>query len=575
MNHLDLSPLIQILEGFSPQGRTALLPALHAAQQIYGYIPETAAAQVARSLKVPLADVFGVIDFYALLYSEPVGKTVVHVCNDPACALAGSEAILKQMAAQVEIQPGKADQPLSLTVERSPCLGLCEHAPALLVQGQPVANANTQTWQDLVAGKGARPHTILGGDLSMLTSNCGKGHTTSLAEYRQHGGYQALQKALSMGPPAVVEEIKKSGLVGRGGAAFPTGLKFEGAAKAPGEVKYVICNGDEAEPGTFKDRVMLQDDPHSVLEGLIIAAYAVGAAKGFVYIRGEYRVPYQAMLAAVQEARVAGLLGEHILGAEFSFDVEVRLGAGAYICGEETALFESIEGKRGFPRIKPPFPTTNGLFGKPTAINNVETLTNVPLIIRVGAEEYRKVGTEKSPGPKLFCVSGDVVRPGLYEVPFGVTVRHLLYDLAGGLRPEHTFQAALFGGAAGAFATQDDLDVRLSFEDLRTAGLPLGSGVITVFDETRDLRDVLLRLTHFFKEESCGKCYPCQLGTQRQYEIMERVLAGKTLHGDSERLQDVGWTMTDASLCGLGQTAASAVLSAVKHWPGLFQNGHV
>jgi len=259
------------------------------------------------------------------------------------------------------------------------------------------------------------------------------------------------------------------------------------------------------------------------------------------------------------------------LWSGFDFDIEVRRGAGAYICGEETALFESIEGKRGFPRIKPPFPTTFGLFGKPTVVNNVETLVNIPLILQIGASAYRQLGTEKSPGPKLFCLSGDIVRPGLYEVPFGVTFRHLMDDLAGGMRPGRKFQAALFGGAAGAFAVAKDLDVRLTFEDLRAAGLPLGSGVITVFDETRNLKDILLRLGHFFADESCGKCYPCQLGTQRQYEILQRLAAGSALPGDKERLLDVGWTMTDASLCGLGQTAASAVLSAVRLWPELFE----
>jgi NADH-quinone oxidoreductase subunit F len=276
------------------------------------------------------------------------------------------------------------------------------------------------------------------------------------------------------------------------------------------------------------------------------------------------------MQQAVAESRAAGYLGENILGAGLSFDVELRRGAGAYICGEETALFESIEGKRGFPRMKPPFPTTHGLFGQPTAISNVETLVNIPTILAAGAAAYRSIGTEKSPGSKLFCLSGDVARPGLYEVPFGATFRHLLEDLAGGVRDGKAFQAALFGGAAGAFTTEKDLDVRLTFEDLRAAGLPLGSGVITIFDETRDLHDVLMRLGHFFAEESCGKCFPCQIGTQRQYEILQRMFNGEFLPGDIERLQDIAATMTDASLCGLGQTAGSAVMSAARLWPELF-----
>jgi NADH-quinone oxidoreductase subunit F len=296
-------------------------------------------------------------------------------------------------------------------------------------------------------------------------------------------------------------------------------------------------------------------------------------AKGYIYIRGEYLIPYRVMVNALQEAAQAGYVGENILNSGFSFSIEIRRGAGAYICGEETALFESIEGKRGFPRVKPPFPTTHGLFGLPTAINNVETLANIPLIIDQGADAYRRIGTEKSPGPKLFCVSGDVTRPGLYEVPFGITFRHLLNDLAGGMRPGHTFKAALFGGAAGAFATEKDLDVRLSFEDLRASGLPLGSGVITVFNETRDLRDILLRLGRFFAEESCGKCYPCQIGTQRQYEILRRAANSGFAPEDPQRLADIAQTMTDSSLCGLGQTAGSALMSAMRLWPEMFVPG--
>jgi NADH-quinone oxidoreductase subunit F len=392
-----------------------------------------------------------------------------------------------------------------------------------------------------------------------------------LQEYEAGSGYAALKKALKLPPAAVVAEVKASGLVGRGGAAFPTGVKWEGAAQASGAPKYAVCNADESEPGTFKDRVLMEEDPHRVIEGLIISGYAIGAYKGYVYIRGEYPQAFAVMSAAVKEAEQAGYLGQRLAGSNFDFEIELRLGAGAYICGEETALFESIEGRRGFPRVKPPFPTTHGLFGRPTVINNVETLCNVPLIIERGAAEYRKIGTEKSPGPKLFCVSGQVQRPGLYEVPFGVTLRHLLFDLAGGLKPGRALQAVLFGGAAGAFATEKDLDVRMTFEDLRAAGLPLGSGVVMVFDDTADVRDALLRLGRFFAHESCGKCYPCQLGTQRQHEILERVAAGKVMPGDAERLADVGWTMTDASLCGLGQTAASAVLSAMKLWPELFK----
>jgi NADH-quinone oxidoreductase subunit F len=558
----SLESLIPAIKSYIPLGRSGLLPALHAAQKIYGWISEPVAVEISRALRVPLADVHGVIEFYSLFYNEPVGKRIIRVCTDQACALKGADGVLHHLCSHHGLEAGRTAPDLSLTIEASPCLGLCEQAPAALVNDE--AETRIDLEQDSY-GLG-RPESIVGGSIRLLTANCGNG-TTSLPQY---GNYPALAKALGMKPEEILNEIKASGLVGRGGAAFPTGIKWEGAAKAPGIEKYVICNADESEPGTFKDRILLIDDPHRTIEGMLIAGYAVGASKGYLYIRAEYPYILPVLENAMNEARAVNLLGEDILGSNFSFDIELRVGAGAYICGEETALFESIEGKRGFPRVKPPFPTTHGLFGKPTVINNVETLCNVPLILAQGAAEYRKIGTEKSPGPKLFCVSGDVARPGLYEVPFGVTLRELL-EMADGVANNKKLQSVLFGGAAGAFATSEHLDVKMTFEDLRAAGLPLGSGVVMVFDETRDMRDALKRLGHFFAHESCGKCYPCQIGTQRQKEILDRIAAGTVVDGDLVRLQDVGWTMTDASLCGLGQTAASAVLSAIKLWPEKFE----
>jgi len=565
MTNIDLNPLKPAIEKYIPLGRSGLLPALHAAQKIYGWVSEPVATEIAKSLRVPLADVHGVIEFYSLFYNEPTSKHTIRVCTDAACALKNGDDVLDHLCSHHGLQPGQTREDLSLTLEASPCLGLCEHAPVALVDDQAETNI------DLTKGtyELGRPPSKVYGSIRLLTANCGKGSTTSLAQY---GEYAALKKAKEMKPADVVAEVKASGLVGRGGAAFPTGIKWEGAAKVEADQKYVICNADESEPGTFKDRVLLIDDPHRTIEGMCIAAYAIGATKGFIYIRGEYPYIVPVLENALTEAREAGYLSE-------VFDIEIRVGAGAYICGEETALFESIEGKRGFPRIKPPFPTTHGVFGKPTVINNVESLCNIPLIVSMGSAEYRKIGTEKSPGPKLFCVSGDVEKTGVYEVPFGVTLRELL-EMAGlstdsktdsRTKTDKGLQAVLFGGAAGAFATSQHLDVKMTFEDLRAVGLPLGSGVVMVFDETRDMKQVLKSLGHFFAHESCGKCYPCQMGTQRQMEILNRVADGKTVEGDLIRLQDVGWTMTDASLCGLGQTAASAVLSALKLWPELFE----
>jgi NADH-quinone oxidoreductase subunit F len=570
MSDSDLIRLKAILAELAPQGRAALLPALHAAQQLRGWIPEAVAAEVGRALHVPLAEVHGVIDFYAMFSREPLGRTIVRVCNAPVCALSGADVVAQALCRHLAIAPGETSADGEFTVEHAPCLGLCDHAPALLVGDTATGHALAEQAAAICARSAATPVSFIGGDLKMLTVNCGGGSATLLDEYQRGGGYAGLRKALTMTPDAVIAEVKASGLVGRGGAAFPTGVKWEGAAQAPGQPKYIVCNADESEPGTFKDRILLEHDPHRTIEGMIIAAHAVAACKGYIYVRGEFPYAFSVLDKAVEEARQNGILGKSVLGTQLDFDIEMRLGAGAYICGEETALLESIEGKRGFPRIKPPFPTTHGLFGKPTVINNVETFCNVPLILEGGASAYRKIGTERSPGPKLFCVSGPVERPGLYEVSFGVTLRHLLFELAGGLQPGRKLQAVLVGGAAGAFASEKDLDVALSFEQLGAAGLPLGSGAVMVFDDSADMRDVLKRLAHFFAEESCGKCYPCQLGTVCQHGILERVASDRAMDGDRERLTDVGSAMTDASLCGLGQTAAAAVLSAMKLWPEMF-----
>lgn len=555
MSEINLAKLKPAIEKFIPLGRSGLMPALHAAQNLYGWLPEPVAAEIAKTLRIPLADVHGVIEFYSMYYNQPTGKNVVRVCTDPACALRDADGILNRYCEKHGLKPHQTHPELDLTIEPSPCLGLCDLAPAVLTTRGDLA------LEDFNSDKAYRPESLVGGSLRLLTKNCGGDETTSL---NKHGGYAALEKAKAMSREEVVGEIKASGLVGRGGAAFPTGIKWEGALKAESDAKYVICNADESEPGTFKDRILMLDDPHLMIEGMCIAAYAIGASKGYIYIRGEYPYIVPVLENAVNEAKAAGYLE--------GFDIEIRVGAGAYICGEETALFESIEGKRGFPRVKPPFPTTHGVFGKPTVINNVETLSNVPLIVSMGSAEYRKIGTEKSPGPKLFCVSGDVEKPGVYEVAFGATLREVL-EMAGGMTGGKALKSVLFGGAAGAFATSEHLDVKMTFEDLRSVGLPLGSGVVMVFDETRDMRDVLKRLGHFFAHESCGKCYPCQMGTRRQMEILDRVAEGKALKEDFIRLQDVGWTMTDASLCGLGQTAASAVLSAMKLWPEIFVEG--
>ncbi len=563
--------LDSLLAPFRGQGRTALLPALHAVQESLGWIPPEAAQAVARALSVPLADVYGVVTFYAMFYERPAGRTIIRICKGPLCAMRGSRVLLENLKRRLNVDEGEPTEDGSWMVEFVPCLGLCEHAPAVLVGTEafgPVTNL--QDVEALLEQRLARPQPRVGGPVRRLTAHLNGGRL-SLADYRNQGGYEALAGALNtMTPKDVREAVKASGLWGRGGAAFPTGRKWELAAQADGEPKYVVCNADESEPGTFKDRVLLETNPHLILEGLILAAYAIGASKGFLYLRGEYGQAYESVQRALEEARQAGLLGEHILGTDFSFDIELRRGAGAYICGEETALFESIEGKRGYPRLKPPYPTTHGLFGKPTAINNVETLANVPLIVREGPEAYRAYGTEDSPGTKLFSISGDVARPGVYEAPFGITLRELLETWAGGVIGD--LAAVLVGGAAGAFVAPDDLDWPLTLEEGRKRGVPVGTGTVMVFNRERNLQSLLLNLAEFFAEESCGKCFPCQLGTQRQLDILQRLVQGLGRPADLVVLQDIGHTMAEASICGLGQTASMALMSALHLWPHLFRN---
>jgi NADH-quinone oxidoreductase subunit F len=456
-------------------------------------------------------------------------------------------------------------------VEEAPCLGLCDMAPAALVGDVPVGGIDPAQPGSWVDSPRPAPLGRVVGDPRWLSGRVGRQAPDDVAAYAANGGYLALRRALEeMRPEDVVAEVKRAGLVGRGGAAFPTGSKWEMTAAAQADARYVVCNADESEPGTFKDRILLEGDPLSILEGMTVAGYAIGAERGYLYVRGEYPRAQAILQRAIEAAKRGGYLGGDILGRGFSFEIELRSGAGAYICGEETALFESIEGKRGFPRLKPPYPTTHGLFGKPTVINNVETLAAAAWIVAHGADAYRAIGTKDSPGSKLFCISGDVVEPGVVEVAYGTTLGTLL-DLSGGVRGE--LQAVLLGGAAGAFAGPEQLDLPMSFEGLRQAGLPLGSGVVAVFNAEHDLRETLQSLARFFAHESCGKCFPCQLGTQRQLELVDRAAAGVARPEDLKALEDVGFTMTNASLCGLGMTAGSAILSAVQRWPELMLNG--
>ncbi|MFL5649522.1 MAG: NAD(P)H-dependent oxidoreductase subunit E, partial [Chloroflexota bacterium] len=520
--------------------RSQLLPALHAVQSRIGWISTPALNYICKRLAVAPAEAYGVATFYALFATSPRAPIVAHVCDDIACRLAGAEELCGDLARAV----GPAGEPVRdgrATWLRSPCLGLCDRAPAVLFTfagESPAAFAHAPVDAVGVAAMLEADHAP--GRYTFrdpappdhvptpLLGRVGVVDPASLDDYRAHGGYVALTRALEIGPDAVIAEVTASKLMGRGGAAFPTGRKWAAVAAQPAQPHYLVCNADESEPGTFKDRVLLEGDPFATVEAMTIAAFATGASQGYLYIRGEYPEAEASITGAIGAARQAGLLGADIAGSGFDFDIDLRRGAGAYICGEETALFESIEGKRGEPRNKPPFPVERGLFGKPTVVNNVETLANIPLIVLKGGEAFARIGTDGSTGPKLFCLSGHVARPGTYEVEFGATLRDLI-DLAGGVPGGRAIKTILLGGAAGVFVGPEALDMPLTFEATRAAGATLGSGVIMVFDETADLVDLCLRIARFFRDESCGQCVPCRVGTVRQEEALHRLVAGRTI----------------------------------------------
>lgn len=401
----------------------------------------------------------------------------------------------------------------------------------------------------------------------IVLKNSGIINPENIDEYIAENGYEAIAKALTtMTPEEVIEEAKKSGLVGRGGAAFTTGMKWDFARQAAGDIKYIVCNADEGEPGTFKDRLILEGDPHKLIEGMLIAGYAVGASKGFVYIRGEYALSIERLEKAIGQARQYGLLGDNILESKFSFDITVMKGAGAYVCGEETALIESLEGKRGHPRNKPPYPVTEGLWAKPTVVNNVETLANVPEIILHGASWFRGYGTEKCPGTKVFTIIGNVTTPGLIEVEMGTTLRDIIYEYAGGIKNGKQFKGALVGGTAGAFLGPDMLDVKMDFVNLKEYSAVLGSGAILVMDEDVDMLDMLKSVLHFFRHESCGHCVPCRLGTAQLVKIIDRMSASKGRKDDIDKLINIAKVMQATSFCPLGQSLYLPISSSLKYF---------
>jgi NADH-quinone oxidoreductase subunit F len=574
--------------------RHLLLPVLHAIQSHIGWISEGALNYVSLRLDIPPAETYGVASFYGMFSLKPRPLAVAHVCDDIACMTRGSD----QLCDELENRLGPEGKPClggRATWLRSACLGLCERAPAVLVskagvkpQERVLAPAAADRVELLIkdAANDCLPSSpdVLNTQLSVpqegsrnlvLLRRVGKSNATRIDGYQRLGGYEALRKAIELGPEGVLKEMSASKLLGRGGAAFPAAKKWEALylqrerlKEDPRRRHYLICNADESEPGTFKDRIVMEGDPFAVLEGMTIAAIVTGAEQGYIYLRGEYPLAGERIGHAIEAARREGFLGKNVLGSGMNFDIEMRRGAGAYICGEETALFNSLEGFRGEPRNKPPFPTQAGVFRQPTVVNNVETLINVPIVIQGGGSAYAAIGTENSAGPRLFCLCGHIERPGIYEVPMGTTLRQLI-GMAGGTAGTGRLQAILLGGAAGTFITPKEIDVPLTFEGTRAIGATLGSGVVMLFDDSVDLKRILLRIAAFFRHETCGQCVPCRVGVVRQQETLQRLIENRPLGSRADEvvmLKEMAQAMRDASICGLGQTASSALESVLARW---------
>ena len=532
-------------------GRTgAALPILHAFHNRDGYIGARAIEAIGKELRIPLADLYGTVTFYHHFAREEGGLQRPRVCTGPVCCQRGALELLESLDG----------------AEEMPCAGRCDDPVPLLIGHETfVANGPSQTLQRRISS----PLPVLnpGGREECVFSEIRAQDRASLDGYRGSGGYEALTQAVQEeSPTQVIDLLKESKLAGRGGAGFPTGMKWQFVREAAGGPKSVVCNADEGEPGCFKDRALMDHDPFAVIEGMTLAGYAMGAQRGFLYLRYEYPETNARLESAIEAAEENGLLGENILGSDFTFRLYLRRGAGAYICGEETSLLNSLEGKHPFPRNRPPYPTTHGFESLPTAVNNVETLCAVPQILRRGAEWYQGLGLGDHAGTKVISLSGDVQRPGNYEVPFGLPLRTLLYDWAGGPLPGRAFQAATMAGISGGFLASEALEsVTLDEPSIRAAGSMLGAGGVMIFDDSRDIVDTARQAMEFFAHESCGKCFPCRIGTQR---LLERLSGGgpSELEDWQREVSDIGEVL-QLSACGLGVAAGFVSDSLLRNFP--------
>jgi NADH:ubiquinone oxidoreductase subunit F (NADH-binding)/NADH:ubiquinone oxidoreductase subunit E len=565
IKYRPIAPEITELAGKHSYNPEALLEMLKMLQGQRGTLELSIITDVGGALKMPPSKIFGVASFYSMLNLEGRAENVIRVCDGPVCWLCGAGETHKAIKEAFTEHP-------DWKIERTSCLGLCDRAPAILVNEQQAgpywsgsAAEITRGWR----GQLKEYNHPRKGETRVMMANTGIIDPDSLSSALEMGAYQALRSALEHNPEAVLSEVETSGLSGRGGAGFPVGRKWRFVAQAKRTPKYVICNADESEPLIFKDRVLIDTNPQQILEGMAIAAYACGANEAFIYIRGEYVSQAERLKHAILEAEQAGWLGEHIQGSNFSFYIHVHLGGGAYICGEETALIESLEGKRGEPRTRPPYPPTEGYHGLPTLVNNVESYAAIPAIILNGASWYRSLSATAIPGTKIYMLLGHINQPGLFEAPFGLTLRQIIEEFGGGMRAGSTFNFALTGGAAGTIVPASLLDIPIDYAS-GAKGVSLGAGAFLICDQQVSLVAFLKELLHFFAAESCGKCTPCRVGTYRAHEILSRMSAGKGKSGDVDELFAIAEVMFDSSFCGLGQSVPIPIRSALTQFNQVF-----
>jgi len=529
-----------------------------------GLTPETI-TDTAHALGLPASHAFGVASFYSMLALHP-RKNMLRVCDGPVCWLKHAS---ETRYAVESVVSGKPDW----SVERTSCLGLCDRAPAVLVnqeQAGPISPADVekvcQGWRG-VPSDYSQPRP---GEVRAMMAHTGEIDPDSIQSALAYGAYQGLQRALTLTPEETLGEVEASGLTGRGGAGFPVGRKWRFVFQAPRKPKYIICNADESEPLIFKDRVLMDTHPHQLLEGMAIAGYACGSNEGYIYIRGEYRSQAERLEKAIRQAEEMGWLGEDIQGSGFTFHIHVHLGAGAYICGEETALIESLEGKRGEPRLRPPYPPSVGYMGYPSLVNNVESYSAVPAILVNGAVWYKGLSNYSTPGTKLYMLLGHVNRPGLFEAPFGLTLQQVIDEFGGGMLPGSKFKFALTGGAAGTVVPPSLADIPMDYMSGQK-GVGLGAGAFLICDQSVSVVAFLREELRFFAAESCGKCTPCRVGTWRSFEILSRMADGRGQPGDVEELQVLSDVMFDSSFCGLGQSVPTPINTALLHFMGEFK----